>query len=90
MTRLPRVNGRDMARALQRGGFTLSHVRGSHHYFPKPSADGLVTVPIHGSKTLPIGAIRSILRQAGLKPNNWRDYSGNNLGVMYPHDHRIY
>lgn len=68
MTRLPRASGRDMARALQRGGFALSHVRGSHHYFRKPGAEGLVTVPVHGNRTLPIGTIRSILRQAGLNP----------------------
>ena len=66
MTALPRVSGRDVVRALQRGGFQLSHVRGSHHYLRKPEAPGLVVVPIHGNRTLPVGTLNSILHQAGL------------------------
>ncbi|HKV06665.1 MAG TPA: type II toxin-antitoxin system HicA family toxin [Thermoanaerobaculia bacterium] len=38
--------------ALQRGGFTLTHVRGSHHYLRK-SGTGLVVVPVHGIAPCP-------------------------------------
>ena len=60
MTRLPRVSGREVIRALPGGGFTLSH------YLRKPGTQSLVVVPVHGNRTLPIGTMRSILRQAGL------------------------
>jgi len=66
LNRLPRVSGREVIRSLQRGGYILTHVRGSHHYLRKPGASGLVVVPIHGARDLPSGTIRSILRQAGL------------------------
>lgn len=66
MIRLPRASGRAVVRALQRGGFRLSHVRGSHHYLTKPDIAALVVVPVHGNQTLPAGTIRSVLRQAGL------------------------
>lgn len=66
MIRLPRASGRAVVRALQRGGFRLSHVRGSHHYLTKPGIAALVVVPVHGNQTLPAGTIRSVLRQAGL------------------------
>ncbi len=66
MTRLPRVTGREVLRALQRGGYTLSHVRGSHHYLRKPGISGLVVVSVHGNRNLPVGTLRSILRQAEL------------------------
>ena len=66
MNRLPRTSGREVVRSLQRGGYILTHVRGSHHYLRKPGASGLVVVPIHGTRDLPSGTIRSILRQAGL------------------------
>jgi len=68
MTRLPRVTGREVLRALERGGFDLSHIRGSHHYLRKPGAGSLVVVPVHGNRILPLGTLRSILRQAGLSP----------------------
>ena len=54
-------------RALIRGGFSLSHVRGSHHYMRRPDGKGLVVVPVHAAQTIPTGTMRSILRQAGLE-----------------------
>ncbi|MBC7335675.1 MAG: type II toxin-antitoxin system HicA family toxin [Clostridia bacterium] len=66
MTRLPRVSGKDVVRALQRGGFTLVHIRGSHHYLEPPGGGLLVTVPVHGSRVLKPKTLKSILDQAGL------------------------
>ena len=66
MTRLPRTSGREVLRALQRGGFVFTHVRGSHHYLRKPDAAALVVVPVHGNRDLPLGTMRSILRQADM------------------------
>ena len=66
MTRLPRVSGRDVVRALRRGGFEPSHVRDSHHYLRRPDGAGLVVVPVHANRDLPIGTLSSVLRQAGL------------------------
>lgn len=66
MTRLPRVSGRAILRALQRRGFQLSHVRRSHHYLRRPERAGLVVVPVHANQDLPIGTLNSVLRQAGM------------------------
>ncbi|HKP54598.1 MAG TPA: type II toxin-antitoxin system HicA family toxin [Chloroflexia bacterium] len=66
MPRLPRASGKEVLQALQREGFQLSHVRGSHHYLKQPGVTALVVVPIHGNQPLPTGPLRSILKQAGL------------------------
>ena len=66
MTRLPRASGREVVAALQRAGFEVTHVRGSHFYLRKPGAGPVVPVPVHGSRDLPLGTLRSILRLAGL------------------------
>jgi predicted RNA binding protein YcfA (HicA-like mRNA interferase family) len=66
MTKLPRVSGKKLVQALERGGFHLSHVRGSHYYFRKPGDTGLVSIPVHGNRDLPLGTLRAILHQAGL------------------------
>lgn len=67
MPRTPRVSGRAVLRALtQGGGFELSHIRGSHHYLRKPGVARLVVVPVHENRDLPMGTLRSILRQASL------------------------
>jgi predicted RNA binding protein YcfA (HicA-like mRNA interferase family) len=66
VTPLPHVSGRAIVRALERGGFVVTHVRGSHHYLRLPGASGLVVVPVHGNRDLPTGTLRAILRQSNL------------------------
>jgi predicted RNA binding protein YcfA (HicA-like mRNA interferase family) len=53
-------------RALQRAGFGVVHIRGSHHYLRRQDRPRLVVVPVHGNRDLPAGTLRSILRQAEL------------------------
>jgi predicted RNA binding protein YcfA (HicA-like mRNA interferase family) len=66
MTGLPVVTPRQLIRALERAGFSMHHIRGSHHYLRHPTKPGvLVTVPFHG-RDLKRGTLRSILRQAGI------------------------
>lgn len=36
MNRLPRIRGRDLLKALQRAGFEVVRVRGSHHFLRHP------------------------------------------------------
>ncbi|MBU4240307.1 MAG: type II toxin-antitoxin system HicA family toxin [Actinobacteria bacterium] len=66
MTRLPRVSGKDVVSALTRAGFALVHIRGSHHYLRKEGTGKIVVVPVHGKSTVPLGTLKSILRQANL------------------------
>lgn len=74
MSRLPSLSGKAVVAALHRAGFVLSHVRGSHHYLRKPPAVTLVVVPVHGNRDLPAGTLRSILRQAGLSPEELLEF----------------
>lgn len=60
-------------RALQRAGFDLVHMPGSHHYLRRPGAPRLVVVPVHGNRDLPAGTLHAILRQAGLTRDDLLD-----------------
>lgn len=53
-------------RILTEDGWFEVKGRGSHRSFKHPTKPGKVTVPMHGSRDLPIGTIRSIERQSGL------------------------
>ncbi len=44
----------------------LARTKGSHHQYRHPTKPGLVTVP-HPRRDLPIGTLRSIARQAGIR-----------------------
>lgn len=74
MTRLPRASGKAVVRALERAGFVLVHVRGSHHYLRRPGAGQLVCVPVHGGRDLPTGTLRAILRQSALSAGELAEY----------------
>ncbi|MFC4292676.1 type II toxin-antitoxin system HicA family toxin [Sphingorhabdus arenilitoris] len=55
----------DLIRELQKAGWTLDRIRGSHHVFKHPERGGHVTVP-HPKKDLGKGLIAAIRKQAGL------------------------
>lgn len=59
------VTGREFAKALERRGWTLARVNGSHHIYKAPAGFGTVSVPIH-NKDLLIGTQRTLMRQSGL------------------------
>lgn len=60
------INSRDMIRAIERAGWVRVLAKGSHWQFKHPDRPGRVTVP-HPKRDLPIGTLRSIERQSGVK-----------------------
>jgi len=66
MSKLNRLNAKKVIQKLKRAGFVETHQRGSHLYL-KSNNGKIVTVPIHGSKDIPIGTLYNIvIKQAGL------------------------
>jgi len=71
MTRLPRVTGKELLRALRKAGFEVLRTRGSHHYLKHP--DGRVTVvPVHAGEVIGPGLLRSILREIEMPMDKFR------------------
>jgi predicted RNA binding protein YcfA (HicA-like mRNA interferase family) len=60
------MNSRDVMKALKEDGWEVVNIRGSHHQFKHPTKAGRVTLP-HPKKDLPLGTVRNIFRQAGIK-----------------------
>ncbi|MFO1010621.1 MAG: type II toxin-antitoxin system HicA family toxin [Planctomycetota bacterium] len=58
---------REVIRLLERAGWILVRVRGSHRQFHHPNRPGTVTVSGHLGDTMPRGTHQSVLRQAGLR-----------------------
>lgn len=57
-------DSRDIIRRLERDGFVLVSVRGSHHKF-RHRDTGRVAIVTHPRKDIPAGTVRSIYVQAG-------------------------
>ena len=74
MTRLPRVNGKDLIRALQRCGFFIDRQKGSHVILAhQDDPTRFCVVPLHGSKTIKPGTLQSILKGAKLSADELID-----------------
>jgi predicted RNA binding protein YcfA (HicA-like mRNA interferase family) len=60
------MNSRDIIKALEAAGWRKVARKGSHVQFKHPTRSGRVTVP-HPRRDLPLGTLRSIESQSGLK-----------------------
>ena len=58
------LSGREFARLVERHGWTLLRVSGSHHIYGKPGTVVRLSVPIHGNKPLKTGLMRHLLKIA--------------------------
>lgn len=68
--RQPAVTGAQVVRALERAGFKIERVHGSHHMMRHP--DGRVTsVPVHGHKTLRVGTFAKILKNVNMTADDF-------------------
>jgi predicted RNA binding protein YcfA (HicA-like mRNA interferase family) len=65
MSRLPMLKPKEVLAALQRAGFDVVRVRGSHYQLLNPITKSRVTVPYH-THDLTKATLSSILNQAGL------------------------
>jgi predicted RNA binding protein YcfA (HicA-like mRNA interferase family) len=69
MPKLPRITARQIIAVLEKAGFLLSRQSGSHMIY-KNASGRRVTVPFHAQKILHPKLLRSILRDADIKPEN--------------------
>ena len=66
MSRLPALRPASVVRALERAGFVVRRVSGSHYQMAHPTdAARRATIPYHG-KDLKRGTLRAIIKQSGL------------------------
>jgi predicted RNA binding protein YcfA (HicA-like mRNA interferase family) len=64
------VSGRQLCRVLEKNGWVLLRVHGSHHYFGKEGVEVKLSVPVHGNQSLKPGLLRSLLKAAGLSEDD--------------------
>jgi predicted RNA binding protein YcfA (HicA-like mRNA interferase family) len=58
------VSGREFARIIERRGWILLRVSGSHHIYGKSGSVVRLSVPIHGNKPLKTGLLRHLAKLA--------------------------
>ncbi len=65
MPPVPSVSGERIVRALERAGFEVARIHGSHYILRHPDGRG-TTVPVHQDRDVAKGTLRGILADIGL------------------------
>jgi len=65
MSIFPSLTPKELIKILERKGFVLKRIHGSHHYYINTATSKITVVPFH-NKDLPKGTLHAILKQAGI------------------------
>ena len=60
------ISGKSLVKILERHGWLLLRIQGSHHIYGKPANEARISVPIHGNQPLKVGLPRHFMKVAGL------------------------
>jgi len=75
MTKLPRLSGKEVIKALSKSGFEVIRQKGSHVIMKKKTSEGEIATVVPNHKEVDRGTLLEIIRQAKLT----RDEFMNNL-----------
>ena len=60
------VSGKDLAKAVERKGWELLRVHGSHHIYGKHGRIVRLSIPVHGNQPLKEGLLKHLMKLAEL------------------------
>ena len=64
---MKQVSGKALAKAIERKGWYLVRIKGSHHIFVMSGRRERIVIPIHGNRPLKIGLLRALMKIAELE-----------------------
>ena len=56
------ISGRELARLVERHGWQLLRINGSHHIYGKTGSIVRLSIPIHGNRPLKRGLLRHLVK----------------------------
>jgi predicted RNA binding protein YcfA (HicA-like mRNA interferase family) len=60
------VSGKEMTLLLEKKGWRLARIKGSHHVYVFPGNSVRISVPVYGNRSLKMGLQRHIMKLAGI------------------------
>jgi len=60
------VSGKKLAKIIERKGWVLRKITGSHHIYEKIGVDKILSIPVHKNKDLKIGTLKALMKIAEL------------------------
>ena len=65
---MKQVSGKEFCRLLQKRGWQLKRINGSHHIHAMAGRIERISVPVHGNKPLKLGLLKHFMKVAGIGP----------------------
>jgi len=66
---LKTISGREFAKVLEKKGWLLRRISGSHHTYVKEGTPFRISIPIHGNKSLKIDLLKHFMKIVGINEN---------------------
>ncbi len=64
------ISGKNLCKVVERNGWILKRVTGSHHIYAKKGVQVIISIPVHGNRDLPNGTLKRILKDTSLTEND--------------------
>ena len=61
------ISGKELCKLLEKKGWKLARINGSHHIYTNQGTIFRISVPVHKNKDLKMGLLKSIMKIAGIK-----------------------
>jgi len=58
------ITGSELCKLLEKKGWQLKNIKGSHHVYMKSGRRERISVPVHGNKDLKIGLLKAVMKIA--------------------------
>ncbi|MBS1257529.1 MAG: hypothetical protein MAG551_00573 [Candidatus Scalindua arabica] len=63
------ISGKDFCKVLEKKGWLLKTIKGSHHVYMKSGKKVRISVPVHSNKDLKRGLLKFLVKIAEIKEN---------------------
>ena len=60
------VSGKELCKVVEKKGWILKRINGSHHIFKKAGVEHLLVIPVHKNQDIKQGLLRSIMKLADI------------------------
>jgi predicted RNA binding protein YcfA (HicA-like mRNA interferase family) len=64
---LKSISGKKFCRLLEKEGWELKRIHGSHHIYAKFGHPARISVPVHGNNPLKVGLLSHLMKVAGIQ-----------------------
>lgn len=65
------ISGKNLCAILEKKGWQLKNIKGSHHVYMKAGRKERISIPVHGNKDLKVGLLKAVMKIAEISEDEW-------------------